>query len=678
MVAVPTRCAAVLALLVCGLSLAIEPTSVGGQSKRVMTPVDLINIPRVLDPQISSKGTIAFTVTSVDWPNNRRVAQMWRINADGSGLRRLTADSYPGPPTPRWSPDGSSIAFVSSGSLFVMSEDGRAARQVSKRTGISEIAWHPSGQHVYFLAFDAPSDAERERRRLRGDIRVLDEPRQRHLWRLAVADGAEARLTSGTDYIFAYKIAASGQRIIISRRPTNLPVDTNRMELWSIDATGGSAVQLTRNAIPEEDGELSPDGSQVLCLARANHRQEPYYNANVFLVPAHGGKPQTPLPTFSYEVLRAGWQSDSKSIWMIVNTGVRADLFQLDLASRAVTPLTKGDHALVPQSWNVAAGRHVFQIDEPARIGDIWTLTTGDTNATRVTAVYDYLDREFALPRQERIGWKGADGAAVEGVLTYPVDYQPGTRYPLVVQLHGGPEASDRFGWGSIFFNYQPALAARGYAILRPNYRGSSGYGNTFYREPIGGYFKHSHRDVLAGVDRLIAMGIADPDRLAVMGWSAGAHLVNKLITFSPRFKAAASGAGVANWISLYGSSDTQSDRDLWLGGSLWQPNAPIDTYWEHSPLKYVSAVRTPTLFLNGDEDPRIPRTQAIEMSRALRAHGVPTEVLLAPNEGHDWVRPSHQLYKINAEIEWFDKYVRERAYTPQSVPAENDAPRLP
>ena len=186
------------------------------------------------------------------------------------------------------------------------------------------------------------------------------------------------------------------------------------------------------------------------------------------------------------------------------------------------------------------------------------------------------------------------------------------------MQLHGGPEASDRFGWGSILYNYQPAWAARGYAILRPNYRGSSGYGNAFYREPVGGYFKNSHLDVLAGVDRAIAMGVADPERLTLMGWSAGGHLVNKLITFTTRFKAASSGAGVANWISLYGQSDTRGDRDLWLGGSLWQKNAPIETYWEHSPLKYVAAARTPTLFFIGENDPRVPMSQAIELSARL------------------------------------------------------------
>jgi dipeptidyl aminopeptidase/acylaminoacyl peptidase len=295
-----------------------------------------------------------------------------------------------------------------------------------------------------------------------------------------------------------------------------------------------------------------------------------------------------------------------------------------------------------------------------------------------VTRVYDYLDRDFALPQQERIEWKSADGATIEGLLTYPIDYKVGSRYPLVVQLHGGPEASDRFGWGSILYNYQPAWAGKGYAILRPNYRGSSGYGTAFYREPVGGYFKNSHLDVLAGVDKAVAMGIADPDRLVMMGWSAGGHLVNKLITFTNRFKAASSGAGVANWISLYGQSDTRGDRDLWLGGTLWQKNPPIQTYWDQSPLKYVTSVRTPTLFFIGENDTRVPMAQSIEMHRAIRALGISSELHVAPNEPHDWAQPRHQLHKMNSEIEWFEKFAGNLAYVPESPPSENDPSVIP
>jgi dipeptidyl aminopeptidase/acylaminoacyl peptidase len=648
-------------------------------SKRGMTLVDLLNIPRVGDPQLSRDGRqITFSLAVTDWRGNRRIPQIWQINTDGSGLRRITSMDA-GASGARWSPDGSTLALVSKGQIFLVPTGGGEPRQLSQHaTPVSDVAWHPDGTGLYFLAADAPSDAERERQRQRGDIRVLDEYRQRHLWRVNVADQKELRITEGDDFVFAYKIAADGRRIIVSRRPTPLSADSDRMELWSMAADGRSALQLTRNNIPEEDGELAPDNSQVLFVARANHRQEPYYNANLFLVPASGGQARALMPDYRYEVLRAGWAADSKSIWMIVNMGVHSQLVQVDVRAPVPRQITDGKHALVPLSWSTAGGRHIFMVDEPTRIGDVWTWVPGDGAPKRVTGIYDYLDRQFELPQQERVEWKGIDGTTIEGVLTYPIGYKPGTRYPLVVQLHGGPEASDRFGWGSIFFYYQPSWAAKGYAILRPNYRGSSGYGNEFYREPIGGYFKNSHHDVLQGVDRLVAMGIADPNQVAVMGWSAGGHLVNKLITFTNRFKAASSGAGAANWISLYGVSDTRSERDLWFGGTLWQKNAPLATYWDHSPLKYITSARTPTLFLIGENDPRVPMSQGIEMSRALKAQGVPTELHIAPGEGHDWLQPVHQLYKMNVETEWFEKFSRRLTYTFEAVPDQNDASVVP
>ena len=449
------------------------------QAKRPMSLVDLLNVPRVGDPQLSRDGRLlTFALQTTDWAGDRRVVQLWEIHSDGTALRRLTSGASAF--NARWSPDGAAIAYLTGGNLYLMGPDGGSPRQLSHHaTGVSDIAWLPDGSSIYFLANDPPTDAERERERLRGDIHVLDEFRQKHLWKISVADGKETRVTSGAFSIYAFKIAPTGRRIIFSRRPTPLPADTDKMELWSLDPDAGTSVQLTHNNVPEEGGELSPDGTQVLFLARANDRLEPYYNANLFLMPAGGGTPRALMPAFPYEVLNASWDPDGKSIWMVVNMGVHSELFQVDLATRKPRQVTSGEHSIVPQFWSMSGGRHVLMFDEPTRIGEVWTLAPGASAPMRITGITDYLDRTFAMPRQERIEWKGADGAAIEGILTYPIDYKAGTRYPLVVQLHGGPEDSDKFGPGTIFLTYQPALAAKGWAMLRPNYRGSSGYGTS-------------------------------------------------------------------------------------------------------------------------------------------------------------------------------------------------------
>jgi dipeptidyl aminopeptidase/acylaminoacyl peptidase len=212
-------------------------------------------------------------------------------------------------------------------------------------------------------------------------------------------------------------------------------------------------------------------------------------------------------------------------------------------------------------------------------------------------------------------------------------------------------------------------LTGKGYVVLRPNYRGSAGYGNAAYRDVIGHYFQNQPLDVLAAVDALVAQGIANPNQMVLMGWSAGAHLANKLITMTSRFKAASSGAGVANWVSMYAQTDERSRRLVWFGGTPWQKDAPLDVYWNSSPLKDIANATTPTLLFVGDSDSRVPMAQSIEMYQALKSIGVPTRLLVAPREGHQWAELRHLLAKGNAELEWFEKYARNRTYTSEKTP---------
>lgn len=641
---------------------------------RPMTFVDGLNLPSLQDPQLSPDGRqVAFVMDAPDWAANRRVGHIHRIGIDGTGLVQLTRGER-GESSPRWSPDGRQLAFLARRNgdevtqIYLLDAAGGEARRLTTHpTAVGDITWSRTGQRLYFVADDEKSAEAKKRATLKDDVYAFEENdfQQRHLWSSDL-QGKTTRLTSGDWTVSEYSLSDDESRVVMVRMPSPKLEFLDRSEVWIMNTAGGDERRLTDNRVPEGGVDLSPDGRTVLFTASANEQFDLYYNDKIFLVPAAGGAARVLLPQFAGSVERAEWSRDGAAIYFTANLGVHNEVMRVDVASRAVTTLTTGEHSLGGWSFSEAHGRHVFTRNTAQRPAEIYTAPLGGGALTRVTSVFDEAMRTFKVARQERITWKGQDGQAVEGLLFYPVDYQAGQRYPLIVSTHGGPASSDRFGFSADF----QAYAGRGYAVLKPNYRGSTGYGDAFLRDMIRGYFKQAHLDVMTGADAVIAMGVADPDKLIKMGWSAGGHMTNKIITFTTRFKAASSGAGAANWISMYAQSDHREFRTPWFGGTPWQANAPIDLYWDHSPLKFVSQAKTPTIFLVGEEDPRVPLPQSVEMFRALKSNGVPTHLYVAPREGHGWSELRHRLFKLQIELEWFEKWLYNRPYTWEEAPA--------
>ena len=656
------------------------------ETKRAMTIVDLINVPSLGDPRLSPDGgQLLYTLSEPDWGKNERIRHIWRINSDGSNPIKMT-NGENGESSPRWSPNGSLIAFITergetekgesddaNNQIFIISNHGGEAEPLTEHeTGISNIQWSPDSKFIYFLANDAKSDEEKEREKAKDDVFAFDENyQQRHLWKISVDSKGSSRITEGDFSITNYKLSRDGTKFAHHRGPKPLYGSAEHNEVWIMNADGTDAIQITNNNVSEQGAQLSPDNITILFTSFSNEEFEFYYNDNIFLAPAKGGKHKLLLKKMPHEVGSTTWSKDGQSIYFTANTGVRTELFSVTVKGEKLAQLTKGDHALRNFRYYPRLDRFVFGIGEQTNAGDIYTLENKRrASPKKVTKVYDYLNNEFRLPKQEAIQWKGADGTTVEGLLYYPLDYEKGKSYPLCVQTHGGPAASDKFSFGS-WSRYVQVLTSRGWMVFKPNYRGSTGYGDDYLRDMVGHYYRQSHLDVMTGVDHLINKGLADGDRMVKMGWSGGGHMTNKIITHTDRFKAASSGAGAVNWISMYAQSDVRIYRTPWFGGTPWQKDAPIDAYWDHSPLKDISKVTTPTLVLVGENDVRVPMPQSVELYRALKSNGVPTHLYVAPREPHGWRELRHELYKVNIELDWFEKYALDREYSWEEAPVD-------
>ncbi|WP_440959896.1 S9 family peptidase [Oceanicaulis sp. LC35] len=470
-------------------------------------------------------------------------------------------------------------------------------------------------------------------------------------------------LAAPDGYVRGYDVSADGRSLLVSSAPGPLIDDRQAGEVWLFDLEDRRFTRLTTNTHSESGAALSPDGAYLAYAATVNAAGEPYYEDNLFVQRVGDDAATLILPDRAMEIVDFGWDATSTGLFLLGNTGLRTQLYHYALASGRLTRLTEGDHVISDWSFDPDTGLHSFIRTDARTPGEMYLGTT-ETGFQPVTHWHDDLVARFSLPAQEAVSWTAADGQRIEGLLVRPVGYQPGDTVPLVTIVHGGPRSSSQFGsWNTS--RAIPVLTGLGYGVLLPNHRGGVGYGDAFMRDMVGGYFTHADTDVLAGVDAMVASGFADPGRLILMGWSAGGHMTNRLITETDRFAAASSGAGASDWVSMYGESDTRFNRTPWFGAAPWEQGADAALYQAQSPLWNAWKVTTPTLFFVGESDDRVPPTQAIMMHRGVQAAGAPTQLYVASDQPHNYSRLSYQLFKINTELGWFAEHADRPDYQP-------------
>jgi dipeptidyl aminopeptidase/acylaminoacyl peptidase len=627
-------------------------------------------------PRWAPDGSLFAFLSNRDAPENASARnQVYVMRSDGGEARRVT-DAREGVADFAFSDDGTWLAYKSGKSgeeqlfrLSLATIDSASPEQLTKHpTGIDSWRWSPDSKRIYFASPDTLDADEKARRdkRFTVNIRNMETPIA-SLWVLDLDPRTTKRLTGDSTFsVGNFTVSDDGKWIAFQgqsarRYERNITAANLYGDIFLVNAATGALERLTSNReVAEGAPRFSPDSQWIAFAAPDDFEQYSMTNERVYLRAVSGrGKPMRKVgASFDGDVTVGFWSKDGSTIYF--NEGVKAtnQLLALDVRQGTVRQLTS-EKASLSVSRDDDSGVLLINYADGTTPATLFTVASIDRIGSR-SAWTQLTDanpqmRNVALGEQEEITWKSKDGSVVGGVLVRPAGYQKGQRYPLIVAIHGGPASADVLGFNG-GYNSQ-VYAGAGYAVLRPNYRGSTNYGQKHKNDIVGNYFAPGYDDIMAGVDYLIAQGLADPDRMGALGWSAGGHWSNWILVRTDRFKAISSGAGTSNWISMYAQSDMQRNRQYYLGNKL--PYDDFDAYWNQSPLKYIKNAKTPTMVHVVEGDPRVPSPQSVELHMALKQLGVPTELFMYPGSTHGIPDPRNQLVKAVSEMAWMDYYVR-------------------
>jgi dipeptidyl aminopeptidase/acylaminoacyl peptidase len=630
--------------------------------ERVLTPGDIVNITGVHSPSISPDGMSVVFVA-----NKQRVEDvgdllrdLWIVDAEGTTQRRFTWNAK-NDWAPSWSPDGAWIAFLSNrdGNTQIYRipvNGGEAEKITSAPTSVRSFLWSPNGTGIAFTAQDPTPQNVETAHKASHDWKAIDQDSRAIRLHLVVPENKQTRVISYSDQsIWYFAWSPDGNRLVTVA--TELPtIDASYYgDLYFVDSSGGR-LELFAEA-PGKTGsvEWSPDGRNIAVRNARAEGKEPI-NGGVLIFPVAGGDPRSILEDFSGTVVDFGWYSNNE-IYFTAQQDTRTTINTVDIRNRRVTTII--DIGAVFTSVTVTPDRRYFAVagNTVRHPNEIWHGAFREREITKITAMNPELEN-ISLGEVSEVSWRGPDNLVIQGVLIKPVGYVQGTLYPLIVQIHGGPESAYLREWHGSWARWGQLLAGAGYAVLLPNYRGSTSRGVDFIMANMGDMMGKEWEDILAGIDLLIQQGIADPNRIGIGGWSYGGYTSAwAAARSSERIRAAIMGAGISNWISFGGMTDIPHEmaRAHW-NGYMWDNK---ELQWDRSPLKYIDGNDAPTLILFGEKDARVPPGQGWELYNALRYYGVDTEFVLYPRAGHSITEREHQLDLLNRVIDWFDRYVK-------------------
>ena len=641
------------------------------------TPEYSMKFKSISDVNLSPNGDyVAYVVREaiMEPEKSEYLQQIWVASTDGKMNVQYTRNEVSST-APSFSPDGQFIAFMSKRSdknqIWLMRLMGGEAEQITyEKNGINSFQWSPDGNQIAFLKTDEETEEEEKRKKEKSDvIEVNKNFKYSHIYTITLEKDTSMerkvqRLTNGAFHVNSFDWAPDGKTLVFSHKE-DPGINASRIDAnISIVGADSSALRtIVDRAGPDTNPKFSPDGLKI-AFQSTGGQPEPIGMNDFYVVSTKGGDPEMLSHTPDRFGNLQGWSKDGKSIYFTEGYHTTRLAYKMSsVPGNSSLPKVLGGKKGVNTNFDIDTntGSLAFVYQDSATPVELYFSKDG-LSKKKLTSVNAHIPLP-EMGKTEVIKWASKDGMEMEGLLTYPVGYKKGDKYALALQIHGGPAGAftETFTGGPSIYMTQ-YFAQNGIAVLRPNPRGSSGYGKEFRYANFKDWGFGDYEDVMSGVDKVIEMGVADEKRMTVMGWSYGGYLTSFLVTRTNRFKAASMGAGLPNLISMTMTTDIPDYLVGHMGGEFWDD---YDTYEKHSAMYHIKNVETPTQVIHGANDLRVPFTQGQEFYNALYRRGIDTEMLVLPRTPHG-PREPRLLMEVSPRImSWFNEYIGQKPIRP-------------